>query len=493
MKRIDIYTIDIGGGHIAPAQALKQQFDKLGYKDLDVRVVNLGIELGSSFFRYLYKFYWNNALRYPPLINAFYRNADDPILLVILDQLLSITMLPRLVGYLERRQPDLVVSTYFTFTRFLELLKRVGQLRATTVMLNPEPFDSHSIWFSNAFDWSMVFSTKSRDEIATKGFDARKVKVFPFPVRPSFQRTAVSRDTLRRRLGLARDRFTVLFFFGAEGVGPLKKFLSVIADRKLNLQAAVICGRNEKLRRDLEAFAQHHAGPMTVKVHGYVTNIEEHIAAADVVVGKSGPNQVFETLLQERPIIISSYLANERETTLWVIRHRVGWLTRTPSQLATHLALLARSPRIIEEYRQNIRRLKLRSGAPEICRFLYQLVQDRKTPRRRTVADAIRDIRERVIAEGEKLNRRIENAGDLLNRRIEDAGKKIQQDAVRRRKLQQEARRRRALKQAARKSTSPAQARKTTGRAPGKKRPGPAAKRAAPGTQREGRTDRSSP
>ncbi len=121
MKRIDIYTIDIGGGHIAPAQALKQQFDKLGYKDIDVRVVNLGIELGSSFFRYLYKFYWNNALRYPPLINAFYRNADDPILLEILDQLLSITMLPRLVGYLERRQPDLVVSTYFTFTRFLEL------------------------------------------------------------------------------------------------------------------------------------------------------------------------------------------------------------------------------------------------------------------------------------------------------------------------------------------------------------------------------------
>ena len=30
MKRIDIYTIDIGGGHIAPAQALKEQFDILG-------------------------------------------------------------------------------------------------------------------------------------------------------------------------------------------------------------------------------------------------------------------------------------------------------------------------------------------------------------------------------------------------------------------------------------------------------------------------------
>jgi hypothetical protein len=71
MKRIDIYTIDIGGGHIAPAMALKEQFDILGHKDLEVHVVNLGIALGASFLRYLYKFYWNNALRYPPLINAF--------------------------------------------------------------------------------------------------------------------------------------------------------------------------------------------------------------------------------------------------------------------------------------------------------------------------------------------------------------------------------------------------------------------------------------
>ena len=169
MKRIDIYTIDIGGGHIAPAQAIKQQFDILGYKDLDVHVVNLGIELGASFLRYLYKFYWNNALRYPPLINAFYRGADNPFMIKIIDRILGITILPKFVAYLEREKPDLVVSTYFTFTHYLELLQRVGQLDATSVVLNPEPFDSHYIWFSPAFDWSMVFSRKSRDEIVEKG------------------------------------------------------------------------------------------------------------------------------------------------------------------------------------------------------------------------------------------------------------------------------------------------------------------------------------
>ena len=76
-------------------------------------------------------------------------------------------------------------------------------------------------------------------------------------------------------------------------------------------------------------------------MRGYVTNLAEYISAADVVVGKSGPNQVFETLLQQRPIIISSFLANEKETTNWVIGNKVGWLTRTPEHLATLLAKLA--------------------------------------------------------------------------------------------------------------------------------------------------------
>jgi processive 1,2-diacylglycerol beta-glucosyltransferase len=413
MKRIDIYTIDIGGGHIAPAMALKQQFDILGYKDLDVRVVNLGIALGASFLRYLYKFYWNNALRYPPLINAFYRGADNPFMLKILDRILGITILPKFVRYLEREKPDLVVSTYFTFTHYLELLKRVGQLDAVSVVLNPEPFDSHYVWFSPTFDWSMVFSRKSRNEIVEKGLSRNRVKVFPFPIKPSFSLRKVSKTLLRRQLGLAQKPFTVLFFFGAEGVGPVRRILSTLIERRLDLQAVVICGRNERLEADLKALARGPARPLRIAVRGYVTNLADYISAADVVVGKSGPNQVFETLLQERPIIISSFLANEKETTNWVIGSKVGWLTRTPAHLATLLGKLAARPALLERYQANIRKLKLRSGAPEICAFLYGLVKKPKKPKKQTMGEALRRFRDAVVAEGEAFSRRIEKSGSV--------------------------------------------------------------------------------
>lgn len=418
MKRIDIYTIDIGGGHIAPAMALKEQFDILGRKDLDVHVVNLGIVLRMSFLRHLYKYYWDKALRYPPLLNAFYRGADNPYFMKIIDRFMGISALPRFVAYLEREKPDLVVSTYFTFTHFLELLKRTGQLSATTVVLNPEPFDSHHIWFSHSFDWSMVFSQKSRDEIVAKGFAARKVRAFPFPIKPSFSRRTQSKTALRKSLHLAQKPFTVLFFFGAEGVGPVHRFVAKLVERRCAMQVVIICGRNDGLRTDMEALASGSHGRLTIAVRGYVTNLADYIAASDVVVGKSGPNQVFETLLQRRPIIISSFLANEKQTTDWVMKNEVGWLTRSPAHLAVLLEKLASHPKILQKYEKNIAALKLRSGAPEICQFLLGLLNKKRPTRKRTVGDAIRKMTERVVAEGEAMTaRRAEQARTRQKRR----------------------------------------------------------------------------
>jgi UDP-N-acetylglucosamine:LPS N-acetylglucosamine transferase len=429
-KHIDFYTIDIGGGHIAPAMAIKEQFDLLGYRDVEVHVVNLGLALGANFLRYIYRFYWNSALRYPPLINAFYRGADNPFMIKIIDRILGITILPKFVQYLEHEKPDLVVSTYFTFTHYLELLKRVGQLDAITVVLNPEPFDSHYVWFSPAFDWSLVFSEKSRDEIAQKGILASRLKVFQFPVKPSFARRKESKATLRRRLQLDLKPFTALFFFGAEGVGPVKKYIMMLLERKLQIQAVVICGRNERLRRDLGTLAAGSTGTMRIVVRGYVTNLADYIAAADVVVGKSGPNQVFETLVQGRPLIISSFLANEKETTNWVIGNRVGWLTRTPGQLATRLTSLAEQPEVLAEYQRNISRLKLHEGAQEICEFLYGLVRDRKRRRKVTVGDALRKFRDAVVAEGEAITRRIDES-EGMKRLREMAGTRLEIRLVR--------------------------------------------------------------
>ncbi len=378
MKRIDIYTIDVGGGHIAPSEALKDAFTELGYKDLDVRIINVGTDLGARFLRLVYKAYWSLALRYPPLVNTFYRSSDNPYLMTIIDRLFGISILPRFLYHLEKEKPDLVLSTYFTFTHYLEMLKRSHLLDAISVAINPEPFDAHYMWFSHAFDMNLVFSQKSHDEIVEKGISPRKVKTFQFPIKSSYVKRTEPKSAIRQALDIPVKPFTFLFVFGAEGQGPVKKYLDALMETDLPAQAVVICGKNRELFQQMERLSGRTRKGFHLVVRGFVNNLADYIAASDVVVGKSGPNQVFETMIQERPLIISSFLANERQTTDWVRRNGLGWLCRTPDQFVRLASRLVANPQILEKRAANIRRLGIKSGAPEICKFLYELIEKRE-------------------------------------------------------------------------------------------------------------------
>ncbi|HTP58084.1 MAG TPA: hypothetical protein VMM82_04145, partial [Spirochaetia bacterium] len=96
-----------------------------------------------------------------------------------------------------------------------------------------------------------------------------------------------------------------------------------------------------------------------------------------------------------------------------VIGNRVGWLTRTPGQLAARMAKLVSKPQIISEYQKNINRLKLHAGAEEICRFLYSQVKIRRPKKKVTVAEALRKFRDAVVEGGEAITRRIDESESM--------------------------------------------------------------------------------
>jgi UDP-N-acetylglucosamine:LPS N-acetylglucosamine transferase len=239
----------------------------------------------------------------------------------------------------------------------------------------------------------MVFSEQSREKILEQGISPRKLKVFPFPINPAFAKKSGPKETLRKNLDIAVEPFTFLFFFGAEGTGPIIKYLKALREKKLDVQVVVLTGKDLGLGKKVEKMAPD-LRPLRIVVRGYVSNLPEYIAASDVVVGKSGPNQVFESLIQERPIMISSFLANERCTTEWVLAKKVGWLCRTPGQFGLLAAHVATRPHVLEEYRRNIRSLELRSGTPDICDFLYDLIENRDPKKTSRLADFLKKARE---------------------------------------------------------------------------------------------------
>ena len=77
--------------------------------------------------------------------------------------------------------------------------------------------------------------------------------------------------------------------------------------RVLPARLVVVCGRNEKLRAELAA----ERWQIPVDVLGFVDNLHEIMAAADVLVTKGGPGSVIEGCLSGLPILIYDYLPGQ--------------------------------------------------------------------------------------------------------------------------------------------------------------------------------------
>jgi 1,2-diacylglycerol 3-beta-galactosyltransferase len=105
------------------------------------------------------------------------------------------------------------------------------------------------------------------------------------PIRPAFSKPHASRTSLRRRLNMHASLPVVLMVGGGEGMGKLEDTVLAIAARGVRCQVAVVCGRNEALRRRLAAGS---FGVTQVVPFGFVSNMDEFMAASDAIITKAG-------------------------------------------------------------------------------------------------------------------------------------------------------------------------------------------------------------
>ena len=108
----------------------------------------------------------------------------------------------------------------------------------------------------------------------------------------------------------------VLIVGGGDGMGgiaqqarALGKKLDADSDPTAaapSFQMVVVCGKNERARKDLEGNAWGDG--VSVQVKGFVYNMEDYMRASDAIVTKAGPGTIAEASICGLPCMLSSYL-----------------------------------------------------------------------------------------------------------------------------------------------------------------------------------------
>jgi len=157
-------------------------------------------------------------------------------------------------------------------------------------------FDVHPFWVNEGTYRYVVASEYTKERLKAQGIDEARILVFGIPVDPKFL-LEQNKDALREKFHLAKDKGVVLVITGSFGLGPLEEIADLLHGET---QVLVVCARNKKLYARLIAKAYP-----SVRVFGFINNVEELMSVADIIITKPGGLTVSEVLAMElAPIFV---------------------------------------------------------------------------------------------------------------------------------------------------------------------------------------------
>jgi processive 1,2-diacylglycerol beta-glucosyltransferase len=237
--------------------------------------------------------------RLPQLYHLAYTMSDQPAINRMLrgpryrSQQISTRALYRSITSF---QPDVIVSTHFLPSELCAGWRRSGRLPVPLCTVITD-FDPHCMWLHAGTDRYCVPTDEARARLIEDGIDPAIIEVIGIPIGREFA-ALPDRSTAARRLNLDPDRSIILIMGGGLGVGAMEAVARSLLSHSLDAQIVFITGSNHALRRQLKAMSK-----MWI-VRGFVDNMPDWLAAADVVISKAGGLAGSELLAAGVPTII---------------------------------------------------------------------------------------------------------------------------------------------------------------------------------------------
>lgn len=346
--RILVLSASVGAGHLRAAQAvelaLKERCPTAHVRNIDV------LQLTNQAFRRVYgKMYLDLVNKAPHLLGYFYDLMDQPRrpnssrdrFRLLVERL----NLGKFLRLLQDEPWDLAVNTHFLPAEMIASMRRKGQtmLRQVTVTTD---FETHRLWVNQPCDHYFTATEEGARYLHAWGVPATDTTVTGIPIHPVFARPA-DRAACRARHGIAGDRPVLLQLSGGFGVGPVRQVFEALLAVERPIDLVVVTGRNEQMRDELRKRPPHPNH--RVQVLGFTDQIDELMAAADVVVTKPGGLTTSEVLARGAAMVIvnpipgqesrnSDYLLEQgaaiKVNNLGTMTYKVEALLADPDRLA---------------------------------------------------------------------------------------------------------------------------------------------------------------
>lgn len=277
----------------------------------------------------------------------------------------------RLRHAIDAYAPDCIVCTMVYAAQAVDLLKEHGAITCPCYGIITD-FTVQNYWEDvEYFEYIVAPSEYLQPQFSRRGIDFSRVLPFGIPIRKQFQ-TKHDKLEMRQKFGLHKTLPTILLMSGGMGFGDLPEYIASIEELPFDVQIVVICGKNEKLFEKVQALQTHN----TMKVFGYVSNVDEIMDAADCLLSKPGGITTSESLAKGLPMLMIHPLpgVEDRNVEFLQANGAAIYITKT-WQISDAIHLLFQCPGRIDRLRESIQAIAKPHATQDLCRHIAQTIQ----------------------------------------------------------------------------------------------------------------------
>lgn len=307
-KRVLILSTSAGSGHIAAARALEKVFN--ASPDVEQVVNKDSLEFTNQTFRDLYSdFFLRMVKNAPTFLGWWYDESDEPWRTDDVRLLLDRVNTQPLVQFIKDYNPDITVCTHYMPAGIVSYLMHRHAVK-TSLSIVTTDYDFHSMWLNRMFNRYFVALDETRAHLVALGLPEERITVSGIPVDPSFG-DPVDRPAVLRKYDLHADMPVIMLSAGAVGGGPIKQIVERLMNVQVPAQFVIVCGKNQELRRDLEALVVNEAARF--RVLGFTSDMANLMKISSLLIAKPGGLTCSEAMSVGVPMAIIEPIPGQEE------------------------------------------------------------------------------------------------------------------------------------------------------------------------------------
>ncbi len=367
-KKILLLYSRTGGGHLAVAEAIKQEIEsrnlpiEIDLRDPWVEEAPAPLNKLPAWYPYL--------VRSKMVWQTIYELTDKKISAALLKDAYS-----RYAHYTMRslfeRNYDLIVSTHFGYNApILDYAEKAkGAPKYITVVT--DYITAHRLWFDKRSTLCITPSKEVQRRGLENGMEESNMPILGLPLKPEFEITT-TKEAAEKKLGWKPFKgLRVLLVGGGEGMGQLGAIARAINDASLPIELIVVAGNNQSLQQKLDNMDWN----ISARVLGFTDEIATIMNASDMVLTKGGPTSILEAATLGVPLLIYDYLPGQEDgNVLAVVTSGAGQLITEPEGIVGALERYVDRPELIENFKAGCKSLSQTGAAKRtVDRILEEL------------------------------------------------------------------------------------------------------------------------